>query len=273
VQHHSVAAAKFWKKYQGAGNAESWKHQYLRDCILAAIKDGFWELGEKLPAEADLAEVTPFSLGTVQKSFRDLAAQGFVERRQGAGTFVAHRPRSVNSPWHFRFGGDRDGELLPIFPRIDRITRRTEDGPWRHYLHQANGKLVQIDRIIDIGNEFLLFSEFFIDERTYDTACAGGRKLEGVDFRRELNLAINNIAYDLRAGEFPAAICRKIGVAAKTSGTILDIRAASSNQRQRYFQRAFIPPCARWLHLAQFDPNLLSRITPLSAPTDERASA
>jgi len=103
--------------------------------------------------------------------------------------------------------------------------------------------------------------------------CAGGRTLEGVDFRRELNLAINNIAYDLRAGEFPAAICRKIGVAAKTSGTILDIRAASSNQRQRYFQRAFIPPCARWLHLAQFDPNLLSRIPPLSVPTDDRASA
>ena len=43
---------------------------------------------------------------------------------------------------------------------------------------------------------------------------------------------------------------------------MLDIRAAASNQRQRYFQRAFIPPCARWLHLAAFDPNTVSRIAP-----------
>jgi GntR family transcriptional regulator len=273
LQQHSVAAAKFWKKYEGAGNAQSWKHQYLRDCLLAAIKDGFWELGEKLPAEADLAQATPFSLGTVQKSFRDLVAQGFVERRQGAGTFVAHRPRSVNSPWHFRFSGDRYGEFLPIFPRIDRISRRVEDGPWTFYLHQANSGLVQIDRIIDIGNEFLLFSQFFIDARTYDAVCAGGRTLEGVDFRRELNLTINGIAYDLRSGEFPAAICRKIGVPAKTFGSILDIRAAASNQRQRYFQRAFIPPCTRWLHLAQFDPNTLSRIAPSSGPAEDGAGS
>jgi GntR family transcriptional regulator len=265
VQQPSVAAARFWKQYQGAGTAQGWKHQYLRDCLLAAIRDGFWELGEKLPAEADLALVTPFSLGTVQKSFRDLVAQGFVERRQGAGTFVAHRPRSVDQPWHFRFRGDRDGEFLPIFPRIDNIARETGAGPWHDYLHQARGNLVQIDRVIDIGNEFLLFSQFFIDAQIYDAVCAGGRTIDGVDFRRELNLSINGIAYDMRAGEFPAAICRKIGAPARTFGTILDIRAAASNQRQRYFQRAFIPPCARWLHVADFDPNTVSLIAPDSA--------
>jgi GntR family transcriptional regulator len=260
VHQHSVGAVKFWNKYQDSGNQPIWKHQHLRECIAAAIRDEFWEPGEKLPAEAELARITPFSLGTVQKAFRDLVAQGLVERRQGAGTFVVQRPKAVDTPWHYRFSGDKRGEFLPIFPRIDRVSRRVGDGPWRHYLHHADGKLVQIDRIINIGHEFDLFSQFFVDARTYEAACAGGRKLEGVDFRRELGLAITGIAYELRAGEFPAAICTKIGVKKKTCGTILDIRATASNPRQRYFQRAFVPPSARWLHVAEFDPNTIGRI-------------
>jgi hypothetical protein len=46
-------------------------------------------------------------------------------------------------------------------------------------------------------------------------------------------------------------------VPAKTFGTILDIRATASNH---------IPPCARWLHLAEFDPNTVSRIAPSEGP-------
>jgi hypothetical protein len=267
-----VGAVKFWKKYQGSGNPLIWKHQYLRECIAAAIRDEFWEAGEKLPAEADLAGVTPFSLGTVQKAFRDLVTQGLVERRQGAGTFVVPRPKAVSSPWHYRFSGDTRGEFLPIFPRIDRISHRIGDGPWQDYLAHAEGNLVQIDRIINIGNEFELFSQFFIDVRTYEAACAGGRSLDGVDFRRELGLTITGIAYELQAGEFPAAICAKIGVAKKTTGTILDIRATASSQRHRYFQRAFIPPSRRWLHVAEFDPHTIGRfgLAPRAEATDER---
>ena len=245
------------EKYQHSGNKLAWKHQYLRECIVAAIRDEFWEPGEKLPAEADLASVTPFSLGTIQKAFRDLVAQGFVERRQGAGTFVMHRPKSVDSPWHYRFSGDTRGEFLPIFPRIDRISHKVGNGPWNFYLDHAAGNLVQIDRIINIGKEFELFSQFFVDARTYEAASAGGRTLEGIDFRRELGLTITGIAYELQAGEFPPAICTKIGVAKKTCGTILDIRATARNQRHRYFQRAFIPPSSRWLHVAEFDPNTI----------------
>ncbi len=272
MPQHSVGAVKFWNRYQGSGNPLIWKHQYLRECIAAAIRDEFWEPGEKLPAEADLAGVTPFSLGTVQKAFRDLVTQGLVERRQGAGTFVVHRPKAVNAPWHYRFSGDTRGEFLPIFPRIDRISHRVGEGPWQDYLDHTEGNLVQIDRIINIGNEFELFSQFFIDIRTYEAACAGGRTLDGVDFRRELGLTITGIAYELQAGEFPAAICAKIGVAKKTGGTILDIRATASSPRHRYFQRAFIPPSKRWLHVAEFDPNTIGRfgLAPRSDSTEER---
>jgi len=273
VQHLAVAAVKFWKRYANAGRNRQRKHQYLRECIIAAIRDEFWELGEKLPPEADLARVTPFSLGTVQKAFRDLAAAGFVERRQGAGTFVAYRPKSVEQPWNFRFRGDGPDEFLPVFPRLDRVSRRPGDGPWLLYLDGGESKLVQIDRVVDIGHEFLLFSQFFIDARVYDEAVSGGRKLEGVDFRRELGLAITSFSNDVRADVFPAAICAKIKVPAGTVGTILDVRASAADRRQRYFQRAFIPPSRRWLHLAQFDPNTISRLDPAPASEARRAAA
>ena len=48
------------------------KYARLSDAIEQAIERGEWKPGEKLPKESALAEVTPFSLGTVQRAYRQL---------------------------------------------------------------------------------------------------------------------------------------------------------------------------------------------------------
>ena len=64
----------------------------LADSAVTAIREEIlkrrWTVGEKLPNEATLSAMLSVSRGTVREAVRVLAAQGFLETRQGSGTYV-----------------------------------------------------------------------------------------------------------------------------------------------------------------------------------------
>jgi DNA-binding GntR family transcriptional regulator len=62
------------------------KYAQLRRAIISAIDQGYWRPGAKLPTELELTKLTPFSLGTVQRTLRALTDEGIIERRQGHGS-------------------------------------------------------------------------------------------------------------------------------------------------------------------------------------------
>lgn len=76
---------------------------------LRAVIDQGVEAGVQLPTEKDLAALYGVSRITVRQALAALADLGYVERRQGMGTFVADRPRLVQhdvglmTPWRDRF--------------------------------------------------------------------------------------------------------------------------------------------------------------------------
>lgn len=47
-----------------------------------------WLVGEKLPNEASLSSMLSVSRGTIREAVRVLVSQGFLETRQGSGTYV-----------------------------------------------------------------------------------------------------------------------------------------------------------------------------------------
>ncbi|MFT4130404.1 histidine utilization repressor [Labrys sp. (in: a-proteobacteria)] len=65
--------------------------QQVRNHILANINSGEWQEGYQVPSESRLSEQLGASRMTVHIAMRDLAAEGVLVRRQGAGTFVAAR--------------------------------------------------------------------------------------------------------------------------------------------------------------------------------------
>ncbi len=75
-------------------------YQQVRDLFRARISSGAWRPAEVLPSEQSLAAELGVSQGTVRKALDSLAAEHFIERRQGKGTFVA---RHTNESAHFRF--------------------------------------------------------------------------------------------------------------------------------------------------------------------------
>lgn len=67
------------------------KYQQLGQAIGRAIERGALPKGDALPPERDIAADMKVSRITVRKALDGLVAEGLLDRRQGAGTFIAAR--------------------------------------------------------------------------------------------------------------------------------------------------------------------------------------
>ena len=72
-------------------------YQQLRTSLRDAIEQDLLAPDEALPAERDIAEEFQVSRITVRKAIEGLVEEGLVDRRHGAGTFVASRIRKSMS--------------------------------------------------------------------------------------------------------------------------------------------------------------------------------
>ncbi|HZP74504.1 MAG TPA: GntR family transcriptional regulator [Pseudolabrys sp.] len=172
------------------------KYQVLRDAILAAITTGEWTAGMRLPTEAELSKLLPYSLGTIQKAYGELVRDGLVVRSRGRGSFVAPMQRQMAEPWHCRFLGD-DGTVLPIYPHLVGHRVVKPEKRWRE-LFGPRAKIVRIDRTISINREFDVTSRFFVPEAIARPLLARPRQnVESANFKaillRELGMPISRI--------------------------------------------------------------------------------
>ena len=73
-----------------AAPVRGWRE--VRDEARDRIDRGVWKPGERIPNEAELAEELGCARSTVNRALRELALQGFLERRRRGGTRVAATP-------------------------------------------------------------------------------------------------------------------------------------------------------------------------------------
>lgn len=227
------------------------KYAQLREALLAAIECGHWKPGTKLPTEQDLTRSTALSLGTVQRALRALADDGVVVRQQGSGTYVAETRKPMNAPWHCRFIADGGAGFLPIYPRVVARRRIRERGPWSEYLGQDDD-IIRIDRIIGIGDEFSVYSRFYLNaERFAGIMERPLAELDGANLKvmlaSEFGLPVTHVAQTLSTISLPDIACRAVGIADETPGTLLEIAASTGRGRHVYYQEIYIPPNRRKL--------------------------
>ncbi len=85
----------------------------IREYILIHIENGDWPPEHQIPAESELMKQFDASRMTVHRALKELAAEGFIYRQRGLGSFVSRRtPRS---------------ELLVITNIADEIKNRGGD--------------------------------------------------------------------------------------------------------------------------------------------------
>lgn len=231
------------------------KHAQLSEALLAAIESGHWKPGTRLPAEVDLARLTPFSLGTTQRALRALVEDGILIRQQGSGTYVTGNRKAVNAPWHCRFYADDGKSFLPVYPKVICRRRVRERGPWSEYLLQKGDNIIRIDRRISINDEFVVFSRFYLNADHFGSMMEKPvAELDGANFKtildQEFGLPVTNIVQTVTVLRFTDAFCRACLVDKGTTGMFLQIVASTVRGRNVYYQEFFVPPSKRRLMLS-----------------------
>lgn len=228
------------------------KYAQLRDMLLAAIEQGHWKPGEKLPTEQELARTMPYSLGTVQRALRALVEEGIVVRMQGSGTYVTESRKPMDAPWHCRFLDDSGEGFLPVYAKV--IGRRLvqQRGPWSGHLAQDSGDAIRIDRVININDEFSVYSQFYLDaERFGSMLTRPTAELDGVNLKivisREFGLPVRHVAQTLSSARFPEPALRALKLRRAVTGTLIEIAASAGRNRPVYYQELYIPPNRRRL--------------------------
>jgi GntR family transcriptional regulator, arabinose operon transcriptional repressor len=73
------------------------KHESIREYVLGAIRAGRLRIGDKAPSEYALAKRFDVNKTTCNKAISTLVAEGYLERRKGAGTFIVN-PKAKGVP-------------------------------------------------------------------------------------------------------------------------------------------------------------------------------
>ena len=66
--------------------------QALIDRLLSMISEGFWNPGDRLPPQRELASSLDVGLSTLREALQSLQAMGVLELRHGDGTYLAESP-------------------------------------------------------------------------------------------------------------------------------------------------------------------------------------
>ena len=231
------------------------KYAQLRETLSAAIRGGYWKPGSQLPPERELARLTRFSLGTVQRALRDLADQGLLVRTQGSGTYVAEGRAAIDAPLYLRFlGGEGEPRFLPLFPKVLSRKRIDERGPWSEWLRQNGSPVVRITRRISVNGEFNLLNRFYFRADAFPgIAAAPLATLDGANLKQllggESNMPVTEMHQRVSFVKLPLEAADAAGVKAGTRGMLLE-SAALAGREPLYYLESFIPPNDRRLDVS-----------------------
>ncbi|MFJ1252906.1 GntR family transcriptional regulator [Cupriavidus sp. CuC1] len=215
----------------------------VSDAIIRSIESGALREGDRLPSEGELATAHGVSVGTIQKALARLSHSGLITREQGRGTFVSGARVAPADVRYLRFR-DAEGNELPSYVHARSVKRLKRKGPWSEFLEGE--AFVRIERIINVGGRFDLYSEFWLREE--DFAQLGGVERDDLEKNlRELlgqRLALPTLRVDqwIRFDEIPSVAARELGLEAGQPGFVMELRGYTLRDRPLYYQTVYSGP-------------------------------
>lgn len=175
------------------------------DQLGAALADGTWQVGERLPTEQELTEELGVSRTVVREAVRALVQLGRVETRQGAGTYVLSpadpvpllrsvQTAEVRKVFEVQLGFDVQAARLAAVRRTESDLRRLRTLLTARDAATEPGKFARADAAFHLGvveaagNEVLLECyRFFVGRlrsalleiRSQDGYCESGAAPHG----------------------------------------------------------------------------------------------
>ena len=200
----------------------------LSEMLIREIAAGHLADGARLPPERDMADDLGVAVGTLRKALADVEAKGLLDRVQGSGNYVRHRP-AVDSVYAFfrlellRGGGLPTAEVLSV----DRLAKPV--GFARLGGH-AEGH--RIRRVRSLDGIVIALEEIWLDGAQRDRVAVSDLSEWLYHFyRHELGLVIasveDRIGVDTMPGWTPESYHRKAG---KTTGYIERVSWTATRQ-------------------------------------------
>ena len=146
-------------------------YEQIRQLIVGALASGEWRPGDALPSEAALAQRFGASPGTVRRALDDLAAENVVERRQGAGTFVATHTAPRNSYRFLRLVSD-DG-TTGFTRQLVHCRRARASAETARALHGRTAEpVIELRRLLLRGTSPVVLDDLWLPERHFSGLTA-----------------------------------------------------------------------------------------------------
>lgn len=128
-----------------------WKS--IQDTLSADIANGHYAQGDKLPTEAELSKRFGVNRHTVRRALSEMASNGTVHSRRGAGVFVASRPTDYPIGRRVRFHQNlSDQGRLPA-KQILRLETRLPDAREAEALRLNDGDQVHVYEGISLADD------------------------------------------------------------------------------------------------------------------------
>lgn len=221
------------------------KLERICDTVITRIESGALREGDRLPSEEQLAAGLKASVGTVQKALQQLAHRGLIVREHGRGTFVSGRKLGPADVRFLRFRTTA-GLDLPLYLHVLSVRSIRQQGPWADFLG-AGPSFIRIERLISVGGEFDLYSEFFLQEVEFAALRKlGAKAIERISLRdllkQQFSLPTLRADQFIRFEALPAKVCDKLGLSHDSTGFIMEMRGYTLRDRPLYYQRVSAGP-------------------------------
>lgn len=141
-------------------------YEQIRQLIVAALAAGEWRPGDALPSEAALAERFHASPGTVRRALDELTVAHVVERRQGAGTFVATHTAPRDAYRFLRLVAD-DG-TVGFKRELVHCRRARASAETARALHlRTSEPVIEVRRLLLRGTRPVVLDDLWLPERHF----------------------------------------------------------------------------------------------------------
>ena len=137
-------------------------YRQIRDSIMQSLQSGEWRPGEALPSEFELAARYKVSQGTVRKAIDELAAENYLLRRQGKGTFVATHDEARAQFRFLRLKPDVGVQEYPAGRLLECRRARASADVARLLELRAGDSVVAIRRVLSFAEEPTVFEQIFL---------------------------------------------------------------------------------------------------------------
>ena len=224
------------------------KASRVSDAIVKAIESGALREGDRLPSEEELAAQHGVSVGTMQKVLGRLSVDGLIRREHGRGTFVSGHKVAPADVRYLRFM-DEQGRELTSYVHAHGARQLKRKGAWSEFL--GGDAFVRVDRTINVGGRFDLYSEFWMREE--DFRQMGGVNRDEMERNlRELivqRLALPTLRVDqwIRFAPLPDTAAKALNLDGTQPGFVMELRGYTLRDRPLYYQCVYSAPFAERL--------------------------